>query len=250
MQVSIITPCYNGERFVAEAIRSVQAQTYTFWEMIVVDDCSEDKSVAVVESFISSDDRIKLVSLATNRGPAKARNRGIEEAEGRYIAFLDCDDLWHPTKLESQISFMQRRGHVFVFSGYQIVSEKGVVTSRVRPPKRLDYRALLKTCPIGCLTVVYDTNYFGKQYMPEIRKRQDFALWLKLLQITEFAYGLPEDLASYRIHKGSISSNKLSAARFQWRVYRQIESLGLVRSIYYFCWYAVLGAYKHMVRHL
>ena len=250
MQVSIITPCYNGERFVAEAIRSVQAQTYASWEMIIVDDCSEDESVAVVEAFILSDERIRLLSLATNGGPARARNRAIEEARGRYIAFLDCDDLWLPTKLEEQVSFMQRHGHPFVFCGYQIVSETGVVTSRVRPPRRLDYRALLKTCPIGCLTVVYDTGYFGKQYMPEIQKRQDFALWLKLLQITDFAYGLPRDLASYRVHKGSISSNKLSAAGFQWRVYRQVESLGLVRSIYYFCWYAILGAFKYLVRRL
>jgi len=241
MLVSIITPMHNAARYIGQAIESVQAQDFADWEMIIVDDCSVDDSVAVVERYMSLDPRIKIFLSEVNLGAACARNKAIAEARGRFIAFLDSDDLWLPHKLSVQIDFMLKKHVLFCYSAYKKISESGVVVSEVGVPAKVDYQGLLKTCVIGCLTAVYDSGALGKVYMPEIRKRQDFGLWLRLLKSIEFAEGIQEPLALHRIRAGSISSNKISAAKYTWMLYYKVERLGLMASIYYFSNYACRG---------
>lgn len=239
--VSIITPLHNAEAFVAETISSVLAQSYQDWELIIIDDVSGDQSVDIVERFLEQDARIKLIRLTENSGAAVARNTGIEAAKGRYIAFLDSDDLWLPEKLSTQLAFMKTHDHAFSFSAYERIDEHGKSLGEVGVPAKITYRQMLKTSVIGCLTAMYDTHFFGKIYMPLIRKRQDYGLWLKLLKQVDFAYGIQQPLARYRIRRNSISSNKLNTATYNWRLYREVEKLSLFASCYYFSQYAIRG---------
>jgi glycosyltransferase involved in cell wall biosynthesis len=246
--VSIITPAFNSEKYIGEAITSVQSQTYMDWEMIIVDDCSDDNTVNVVESFAAQDPRLRLVQMSDNAGPAVARNTAIEMSSGRYIAFLDSDDTWVPDKLERQIAFMKLNDYPFTFTAYEKINHSGVQVGRVSVPVRVTYQDLLKVCTIGCLTVIFDTNYFGKQYMPPIRKRQDYGLWLKLLKQTDYAYGLNQVLAQYRLHDESISSNKFSAASHQWMLYRNHQKFGFFKTLYYFSHYASNGLLRRTLQ--
>lgn len=239
--ISIITPSYNSSIFIGETIRSVICQTFDEWEMIIVDDCSTDSSIEVIQSFVDQDPRIKLIQLTENSGAAVARNKAIEAAQGRYIAFLDSDDAWLPNKLEKQIAFIEGNNYPFTFAAYDKVNESNVVFGHVGVPNKVTYHDLLKSCSIGCLTAIYDTEYFGKVYMPLIRKRQDLGLWLKLLKKTDYAYGLNETLGLYKVRSDSISANKKSAALFTWRLYRDVEKLNIVKASYYFSHYAVRG---------
>lgn len=239
--ISIITPSHNSAQFISETIQSVLSQSISDWEMIIVDDCSTDNSVEVIQSFAAQDPRIKLIQLAENSGAAVARNTAIEAAKGRYIAFLDSDDAWLPNKLEKQIAFMQENNYPFTFAAYDKVNESDKIFGHVGVPSKVAYSDLLKSCSIGCLTAIYDTEYFGKVYMPLIRKRQDLGLWLKLLKKTKYAYGLNETLGLYKVRSDSISANKKSAALFTWRLYRDIEKLSLPKASYYFSHYAVRG---------
>lgn len=241
MMVSIVTPSYNCTNYIHETISSVCSQTLTDWEMIIVDDCSTDNSVSVIKSCIEKDSRIKLIQLKENSGAAVARNTAIEAAQGRYIAFLDSDDLWLPDKLEKQLAFMQLNDYPFSYAAYDKIDVNGQVFGHVGVPDRVSYSDLLKMCSIGCLTAIYDKEFFGKVYMPLIRKRQDLGLWLRLLRKTNYAYGLNESLAQYRVRIDSISSNKANAAKFTWRLYRDVESLNLIKASYYFSHYAVRG---------
>lgn len=235
--VSVITPLYNCAVFVAETIRSVQAQTVADWEMIVVDDCSTDDSAVVVRSFAEDDSRIKLISLGENSGPAVARNTGIESALGRFMAFIDSDDQWLPRKLEKQLDFMDANGYRITHTRYAIITESGSRTNKVvSPPDRLSYEDMLKSNQMGCLTVMYDAERLGKVYMPLIRRRQDYGLWLKLLKIESFAWCLPDTLALYRNRIGSVSKNKMEMMRYNWRLYRDMEKLSVLKSGYYLGW--------------
>ncbi|WP_245812682.1 glycosyltransferase family 2 protein [Belliella buryatensis] len=242
--VSIVTPLHNSSKFIIETIDGVILQSYTNWEMIIVDDCSTDNGVEIVEKLQKQDDRIKLIKNEINSGPAVSRNRAIEAARGRFIAFLDSDDIWHPTKLEEQLNFMQKNDYVFTFTAYDKINEKGEKVGHVEIPLEVAYNDLLKTCSIGCLTAMYDTRKIGKVYMPIIKKRQDFALWLKILKIVPKAYGLNRPLAKYRLTSNSVSSNKLKASKYQWKVYRHIEKLNIVSSTYYFLFYTIHGIVK------
>lgn len=239
--VSVITPSYNSSQLIAETLKSVMSQTVSDWEMIIIDDCSTDNSIEVIQSFVDRDSRIKLIRLSVNSGAAVARNKGIEIAQGRYIAFLDSDDSWLPNKLEKQIAFMQDNSYSFTFAAYDKVNEFGELLGHVGVPEKVAYRDLLKTCSIGCLTAIYDTASFGKVYMPLIRKRQDFGLWLKILKKTDYAYGLNKTLGVYKVRPDSISANKISAAKYTWRLYRNVEKLNLIEASYYFSHYAVRG---------
>lgn len=241
---SIICPLFNSEQYIDQMIQSVLGQSYGQWELIIVDDCSTDSSIEQVTKFLSADKRIKLIQLESNSGAAVARNRAIEMAKGRYIAFLDSDDLWLPNKLEKQIAFMQQNQVAFSYSAYQQIDEQGNVLKVMTVPERVSYSDILKSNSIGCLTAIYDTEYFGKVDMPLIRKRQDLGLWLKLLELTPYAYGLQENLAQYRVHSNSISANKLSAAKYQWQLYREVLGFNLFKSAYYFLHYAVKGFIK------
>lgn len=239
--VSVITPVFNCSRFIGETIESVQAQTHTDWELICVDDCSTDGSVEIVQSYIEKDSRICLIRLDVNSGAAVARNTAIDAAKGRYIAFLDSDDVWLPCKLETQLDQMNRNNVAFCFSAYARIDEQNNVICTVGVPLQVCYQGMLKTSVIGCLTAIYDTAFFGKVSMPLTRKRQDYALWLKLLKRTDYARGIPEVLALYRVRPGSVSANKLDAARYTWNIYRSIEGFGFWKSTYYFLNYAVRG---------
>jgi len=234
VHVSIVTPLYNSAAFIADTICSVQAQTHRNWEMIIVDDCSSDHGAKIVRSYADNDKRIKLVSLKENCGAAVARNKAIEVASGDFIAFLDSDDLWKPKKLEKQLSFMISNNYSFSFTSYEIMDDGGTSLQKIiKADKLITYKKVLRRNPIGCLTAIYSVNTLGKIYMPLIRKRQDQGLWLKILRDGTIAYGLNDPLAIYRLRKDSISSNKLDLVKYQWQLYRDIENLGLLKSLFY-----------------
>ena len=236
--VSIITPTYNSASFIKECINSVFNQTYPNWEMIIVDDCSVDNTKILLEEFKNKDQRIKTIYLDTNSGPAEARNMAISIARGRYIAFLDSDDYWHPDKLKLQISFMQEQNIAFSFTSYQHISHDGKQEYRViEVPKKISYHKYLKNTIIGCLTVVIDVKKTGSFKMPNIRSSQDMALWLLIMKRGFTAFGLNIPLAKYRITEFSNTSNKIAAAIDVWRVYREIEHLGFFYSCVCFMGY-------------
>ena len=231
--VSIIMPAYNCVDYIAESIRSVQNQSYRNWELIVADDNSTDGTVDTVRSMAADDNRIHLLETDINLGPAAARNRAINSAQGDYIAFLDSDDIWFPDKLSRQISFMEQTGYDFTYTAYEKMNERsekmGIVVSA---PKSVNYSSMLyRGDPIGNLTVVYDATKLGKFYVPDIKKRNDFALWLKMMHDCKRAYGLNEVLASYRVRAGSISSTRKSELlKYYWELYRDIERLSNIKS--------------------
>lgn len=235
--VSVVTPLYNAAPFVSDTIYSVMAQSLPDWEMLIVDDCSSDGSVDIVSGLAEQDRRIRLIRLPTNSGPAVARNTAIEAAGGRYIAFSDSDDQWLPEKLEAQVEFMRSNGYAFTHTYYEKMTESGKRTGQVvKPPARLSYNDMLKSNQVGCLSTMYDAQALGKVYMPIIRKRQDYGLWLSLLKRVPFVHCLPECLALYRVRSGSVSSNKVEMLRYNWQLFRRIEQLGLVDSLYYLGW--------------
>lgn len=243
-KVSIITPLYNSSEFLKETVESVLKQNYQNWEMIIVDDCSTDNSLQIAQQYAAQDKRIQAHRLPENSGAAVARNKAIELASGRFIAFLDADDIWLPNKLEKQIAFMLRSNVSFSYSAYEKINEQGETCGLVGVPAKVSYKELLKTCYIGCLTAVYDTQFFGKVFMPLIRKRQDFGLWLKLLKKVDYAFAITEPLAKYRLRRDSISANKANAATYTWRLYREVEKLSLLQSFYFFSHYAVRGVLR------
>lgn len=248
MLVSVIMPTYNVAPLVEASLQSVADQTVQDWELLVSDDGSTDGTQGRVEDWSHADPRIRLLTSNINQGAARARNAAIESATGRYIAFLDSDDLWKPEKLERQIAFMQERNIAFSFSSYDRIDEAGNLINTHHVEKPVTYRDLLKTCNIGCLTAIYDTEKLGKVYMPDIRKRQDFGLWLRILKMVDAAHPVPESLAQYRVRAASVSANKLSAAKYTWSVYRDVEKLGLARSAYYFAHYAAHGVLNTYIR--
>ena len=240
--ISIVMPCFNSSKFIGHSIRSVLSQTYQDWEMIIVDDCSTDDSVDIIKSFMYDEPRISLIKLPKNLGPDVARNQAIQLAQGKYVAFLDSDDIWFSTKLSAQLAFMASSKYRLTYTGYKKINENGENIAHVRGVAgRVSYSDLLKTNSIICSTAMYDREYFGDISMPKIRKRQDLGLWLKLVKIVEYAHGLNEPLIYYRVHKNSTSANKFNAASFTWRLYREVERVSLARSVYYFGHYAVRG---------
>ncbi|UOE93829.1 glycosyltransferase family 2 protein [Alkalihalobacillus sp. LMS39] len=245
--VSVITPAYNAEKFIGDAIESVLAQTYPHWEMIIVDDCSTDETAKVVEQY--SDKRIRFIQLKKNSGPAIARNTSIQNAKGRYIAFLDSDDMWQPDKLEKQLAFMRRHDIAFSYTAYENMGEDGKSLGTVVPVlEKANYDKLLKENVIGCLTVMLDLSKVGPIEMVNIRTRQDYVLWLDICKRGFLAYGLKEVLAKYRVVENSISSNKLKMARQNWKVYREIENLNLIKSVWYFTHYMYYKVKKYGVK--
>jgi len=243
--VSIVMPAYNSECYIQFSIESVLGQTFPDWELIIVDDCSSDHTIEIIKKYKKADKRIRTIILNNNVGAAKARNIGIQAAIGRYMAFLDSDDIWNQNKLSVQIHFMQENQCPFIYSAYRKINETGEVIGDVGVPLRVSYKDMLKTCYIGCLTAIYDTKYFGKVTMPLLKKRQDYALWLKLLKMTECACGINESLAFYRVRKGSISSSKIRAAKYNWILYREVEKLSLPQSLYYFSHYAARSILRY-----
>ena len=238
--VSIVVPVYNAARFLEKTIASVQNQTYTNWELILVDDHSTDNSVEIIQKYLKDDKRIKLFKNSVNSYAAVTRNKGIDESKGRYIAFLDADDLWVPTKLEKQVRFMQQKDCAFSFTGYEFADENGKPTGRkVNVPVTLNYKEALRNTIIWTTTVMFDINKLSKDdiYMPNV-KSEDTACWWKVLKIVNHAYGMQESLSYYRRSKGSLSANKLEAIRRVWGLYRKSEDLSVAYSSYCFTGYA------------
>lgn len=232
--ISIITPLYNAENFVERHLQSVKQQRFTDWEHILINDCSTDKSMEIVRQYAAQDKRIRILENKKNSGPAITRNKGIKAARGRYIAFLDSDDQWYPDKLKTQLHFMREKNIPFSFTYYDQINEKGEPMGVMdNIPDKVDYFSTLKNNKIGCLTTMYDTDYFGKSYMPIIQRRQDYALWLRLLRQTDYAYCIPEILSTYTKRSQSISSNKLKLIKYNWQVYHDIEGHSVIKSVYY-----------------
>ena len=244
--VSIITPCYNSEKFLDECISSVLNQSYQNWEMLIVDDNSSDNSFALINSYSKRDDRIKPLFLNENLGPAMARNNAITNAKGKYIAFLDSDDIWLPEKLEVQINFMKKNNYSFVFSSYSVIPDDEKAKYTISVPETITYKRYLKNTIIGCLTVMLDKEKFNNIKMPNLRSSHDMATWLNLLKECGCAYGIQQKLAIYRDHKSSNTSNKFKAAYDVWNVYREHEKLNLLYSIYNFVIYAINALRKRL----
>lgn len=238
--VSIITPVYNAESFLFETINAVVNQTYQNWELILVDDCSTDNSEELIKKLSEDESRIKYIKLLENSGAAVARNTGIANAVGRYIAFLDSDDLWVENKLETQIKFMTDLSVGFTYTNFRLISENGeVIKERINLPEKLNYTGLLKNTAIACSSVIIDRDLIGDFRMPNVRKGQDTATWLMLLRNHDYAYLVDQVLGSYRQVQNSISSDKLGALKRTWNTYRNIEKLPLIKASYYFIFYVV-----------
>lgn len=242
--VSVIMPTYNCGKFIAETLDSIRAQTYENWEIVIVDDCSNDDTKEIVERYIAEDKRIRYYCLEENSGAAIARTKSMELAEGEYIAFCDSDDLWMPEKLEKQLKFMKEKGCAFSCTAYEQIDEEGQPLNRViKSIEKTDYNRLLLDCPVGNSSVMYSVKKMGKFEVPNIRKRNDDALWLQMLKKEKYIWGMPEVLMQYRIRSNSISSNKLKVVKYHWILYREIEHLSVFRSAFHVCFWGFLKVF-------
>lgn len=235
--VSIITPSYNCCDFIGATIESIQSQTYRNWELIITDDCSTDNSRELIESYAKNDSRIKLLALRENSGAGIARNTSIKEAKGKYIAFCDSDDRWSPEKLDKQLAFMENHGYVLTHTSYMTCDENDNVLGIVVCRKKESFSSMCRDDKMGFLSVVYDVSKLGKYFMPNMRKRQDWALKLTILKDCKVSYGMKEPLAYYRLRDGSISNNKRSLVKYNISVYTDVLGWNKIRAYMFF--YAV-----------
>ena len=233
--VSIITPLFNSEAFILETINSVINQTYKNWELLLIDDCSTDKTIEIAHQFVLKFPNIKLIKNDKNLGAAITRNKGIEASQGTYIAFLDGDDVWKPEKLEKQIAYMQAENCDVCFSGYEQIDEAGKPLNKlIKALPELTYQKYLKSNYIGNLTGVYNAAVLGKIKAPDLRKRQDWLLWLAAIKKSgKPAKSIEESLAYYRVRKNSMSANKLNLLKYNYLVYRKGLGFSAIKSVYY-----------------
>ena len=243
--VSIITASYNCSDFIGETIESIQSQTYTNWELLITDDCSTDTSREVIMRYAEKDSRIRLLCLDKNSGAGIARNNSIRKAKGRFIAFCDSDDRWKPEKLERQLKFMVDNGYGLTYTSYDTCDESGTINGYVQCLRSLNFNKILRDNGIGCLTAIYDAEKIGKHFMPSIRKRQDWCLWIDIIRKTGKAYGLQEPLALYRVRSGSLSSNKIEMLRYNYAVYHDVlGNNGLKSAAILYCYFLPYYFYK------
>ena len=234
-------PSYNCSKFIKKTIESIQCQSYTNWELIIVDDKSTDNSVEKIKELKGDDSRIKLYCQPQNKGAAQARTKAIELAQGDYIAFLDSDDLWLPNKLEKQLEFMQKHNYLFSCTKYQEISEdEQSMGDIIKVLPKSNYNQVLKTCPIGNSTVMYNAKELGTFEVPDIKRNNDFALWLTILKKTEAIYGLDEVLTYYRLSNNSISRNKFKMVKYHWKLFREVENIGVVKSTYLLVYWIII----------
>lgn len=240
--VSIIVPVYNAGKYICETMDCVRAQTYETWELLLVEDGSTDETVQKIADYVAAgqETRIRLIRQAGNSGAARARNRGLSEAKGQYIAYLDADDLWEKDKLERQLRFMKEKEAAFSFTGYEFADENGIGLGKVvHVPERLDYRQALGNTTIFTSTVMFDTDRISKEMLEmPVMKSEDTALWWRILRNGYPAYGLDENLVRYRRAGKTLSSNKLEAIRRIWHLYRRAEKMNVVQSAWHFCFWA------------
>jgi teichuronic acid biosynthesis glycosyltransferase TuaG len=243
--VSIIMPAYNAELYIGSAIESILGQSYQNWELLVVNDASSDKTGSIVEKIAEKDPRVTLFTNVTNMGIANSRNLALKNAKGRFIAFLDSDDLWLPEKLTTQLTHMIDKKAAIAYSGYTRINEHGKYLGTVIPPTLVTYDDLLKSNYIGNLTGVYDCQSLGKEYFKNF-KHEDYIAWLNLLKRATCAHGIPRELAQYRVYSGSTSSNKFKTLGWQWRIYRESEQLPIVKSCLFMISYIRNALLKRM----
>lgn len=244
--VSVIMPSYNTNEYLRETVNSVLSQTYENWELIIVDDCSSDNSLEILREYAERDPRIKVIINESNMGAAVSRNKAIDLANGRWIAFLDSDDLWNENKLLHQLSFMSENAYAFSFTHYYFDRNDGNLKEFAPSKDVYDYRTILKHNYIACPTVIYDSEKLGKVYMPvEADKREDFGCWLTILKRGINAYCLHEILTTVKIHEGSVSYSKVKMVKYQWNVYRKVENISLLRSVFYMIHWAIKGFFKY-----
>ncbi|MEZ5912429.1 MAG: glycosyltransferase family 2 protein [Paracoccaceae bacterium] len=244
-EVSVVMPVWNAAGFVAEAVASVRAQSFADWELIVVDDGSTDASVAEVERAADGDARIRLLRMPANAGPGPARSRAMAEAAGRFVAFLDCDDLWHPQKLARHIPFMRQNGFGLSYTAYRRIDLASGRSVAIGVPPRVTRAQLLHGNVIGCSTAVYDRERLGPRAMPDLRRRQDYAFWLELLAELPAAGGINQCLTVYRQRAVSVSSSKGAAARDTWALFRNHLGLPFPEAALAFGHYAIRGVLRH-----
>ena len=248
-KVSVVTPSYNSSKYIAQTIESVRSQTYQNWEMIIVDDHSSDDTCEIVEKIADEDNRIKLFRQSENKGAGAARTLGMRNAQGRYIAYLDSDDIWMPDKLEKQVRFMQEKDIAFSCTSYEVINDDGVpLNKQVHMLPKVDYVGFLTNNLLQTVGIMVDTEKVDREclVMPDIRRRQDAATWLNILKAGHECYGMDEVLACYRRAENSLSSNKFRAAKGVWHLYRDIEHLSLPFSCYCFVRYAFLAVWKRV----
>lgn len=245
--VSIIMPSYNAEGFIAESIESVLHQTYTNWELIITDDCSVDRTPDIVQSFCQKEPRIDFVIAKQHSGIAGTRNQCLARAKGRFVAFLDNDDLWVPEKLEKQVRFMLKNGCAFVYSKYELMNEDGTPKGKtIKTAGVITYNKYLRNTIIGSGTILLDREQIGALVMPDNATSDDMALWCKILKDGHQAYPIHEVLMKYRVRSNSASANKLKAAKDVWLVYRKQEKLPFFQAAFCFCGYAVNAIIKRI----
>lgn len=247
-KVTIITPVYNCEEFIEETINSVIAQTYKNWELLLIDDCSTDQSNRIIKEYIKKDSRIKYFRTKKNSGAAIARNIALDKSTGRFIAYLDADDLWKEDKLEKQINFMLENNYAFTCTAYEKIDEDGNLLKKIRLPQKVDYNLFLRNTIIQTVGVMVDTKITGKDIlvMLNYRRRQDAITWSRLLKNGYNCYGVPEYLSYYRVVHNSLSSNKIKAIKMNWYWYRKIEKLNFFKACYCFIGYAFNGVKKRL----
>ena len=233
--VSVIMPTFNASKYLADSIESILSQTYTNLELLITDDCSTDETRNILKEFSERDKRVKVKYLKENSGPGVARNRSIERAKGRYIAFCDCDDRWMPDKLERQLAHMRKHDCALCSSSYLICDENDKITGVNISPSHVTLGMLKRDNKIGCLTAIYDIKRLGhKFYMPAIRKRQDWALFLNILKECQICFCITEPLAYYRQRVNSVSSNKFSLVKYNVNVYETVFGYTRLRAYLYF----------------
>ena len=245
-------PSFNSETFISKSIESVVNQTYKNWELIIIDDKSQDQTCKIIEEYLTKDERIKLIKLDANGGPANARNIGIDQSNERFIAFIDSDDIWVPDKLSKQLSVFLKEKCAICFSSFIKVHENNnsnevAVFSR----RMLTYENMLKLNYIGCSTAVYDTNICGKMHMPLIRYAEDYSLWLSILKKNNnTAIGIEEPLVKYYVRSNSESQGKLRAAAGHWKALYLYGEVSLLKKIMLFCYYAVWHCFMIFINKL
>lgn len=251
-KVSVVMPVYNAAAFLPTTVASVQAQSFADWELIAVDDGSTDASAQLLAEVAAADLRIRVLKTPGNRGAGVARNLAMDIARGRFVAFLDADDLWHPEKLARHLEWLQAHPAGLSYTAYQRQStpDAALVAKGVGVPSRVNYRQLLVTNVIGCSTAIIDRAIIGEMRMPDLRLRQDFAFWLAILRQHGPACGLPATLTTYRVHAGQVSGDKARAARATWAMYRHHLRLSVPKAGWLFANYALRGFMRHRIPRL
>ena len=246
IKVTVYISTYNYAQYIKKAINSVIAQTMTNWELIVIDDGSIDSGPNIVKKISNIDNRIKLLHTQGRLGPGSARNEGIKIAKGKYISFLDSDDVWLQNKLDIQVDFMEKEKLDFSFTSYKKINTDDKIISDVIPvPEKVNLSGLLKTNYIGTLTTMYNVKSLGKMYMNSFALQEDYGLWIDIIKKTKKVASLSQVLSLYRVHSSNISRNKFRSFVYQWKIYREHVNLGILKSIYYLIHYTYFGYKKY-----